>query len=87
METPLIASTHKKLQEAFTRALGLEAGVDVPAIEYGKHELWDSVAHMRLVSEIENAFDVLFENGDVLAMNSYRSTVSILTRLGISFDA
>jgi acyl carrier protein len=82
-----MAIDHKKLQGAFIRSLGLAKDEDVPSLVYGQHELWDSVAHMRLVSEIEAAFDVMFDSEDVIAMSSYSVAVEILQKHGAPLNA
>ena len=47
---------------------------------------WDSVAHLSLISELEDAFDVLFESEDILHYGSYENGKLILERMGISFE-
>ena len=32
---------------------------------------WNSLAHLTLIAEIEDAFDVLFESDDILAFDSF----------------
>lgn len=76
-----------KLQRAFMKSLGLPAGTDVTLLEYSRHELWDSVAHMRLISEIETAFDIMLESEEIIAMSSYTAAVEIARKHGVRFDA
>lgn len=47
---------------------------------------WDSVAHLSLISELEDAFDILFESKDILHYGSYCNGVRILKKYGITFD-
>ncbi len=44
---------------------------------------WDSVAHLNLISELEDAFDVMFESEDILHYGSYLNGIEILRRYGI----
>lgn len=46
---------------------------------------WDSVAHLTLISELEDAFDVLFESEDILHFGSYLNGIEILKRYGVDF--
>ena len=47
---------------------------------------WDSVAHLSLISELEDAFDVLFEADDVLHYESYLHGMEILEKYGVEFE-
>jgi len=44
---------------------------------------WDSVAHLSLISELEEAFDVMFEPDDILHYGSYENGKKILDKYGI----
>ncbi len=70
------------LQDVFRDALGLGADEDVTALEYGKHQRWDSVAHMALVAELEDRYGIMLETDDVVAMSSYGKAEEILRRYG-----
>lgn len=39
---------------------------------------WDSIMHLSLVTEIEDAFNVMFETEDILRLSSYYSGIEIL---------
>ena len=44
---------------------------------------WDSVAHLSLISELEDAFDVMFDSEDILHYESYENGKRILEKYGI----
>lgn len=44
---------------------------------------WDSVAHLSLISELEDTFDVMFDSEDILHYGSYENGKAILRRMGI----
>lgn len=44
---------------------------------------WDSVAHLSLISELEEAFDVMLEADDILHYGSYENGKKILEKYGI----
>ena len=48
---------------------------------------WDSVAHLTLISELEDAFDVMFDSEDILHYGSYENGKAILRRYGVDMDA
>lgn len=71
------------LTEVFRQALSLPESVDVSALAYGNHENWDSVGHMILVAEIEDAYGVLLDTDDVIGLSDYQAAVDLLGRLGV----
>lgn len=44
---------------------------------------WDSVAHLSLISELEDAFGVMFDAEDILHYGSYENGKKILARYGV----
>jgi len=46
---------------------------------------WDSVSHMLLVSEIENAFDIMLDTDDVIDFSSFEKGKEILKKYEIEF--
>lgn len=49
-------------------------------------EFWDSISHLTLISELEEAFDVFFETEDILHFGGYENGIEILKKYGVSFD-
>jgi len=72
------------LCSAFTNALELPADLDPQTLSYGAHEHWDSVGHMALVAEIEDAFGVMLDTDEIVGLSSYDAAVEILARHGVS---
>ncbi len=60
-----------RLREVFRASLELPADADVDDLEYRGIEKWDSLAHMALVAALEQAFDVMIDTEDVLAISSF----------------
>lgn len=46
---------------------------------------WDSLTHLTLISELEDAFDVMFETDDILHFGGFMNGIEILKRYGIEF--
>jgi acyl carrier protein len=69
-----------RLQEAFQTALDLPPDTEWQSLAYGQHEHWDSLGHMALVAEIEEAFDIMMETDDVIALSSYPVAIDLLRR-------
>ena len=47
---------------------------------------WDSLAHLSLISELEDAFNIMFETDDILHYGGYLNGIEILKRYGIGFE-
>ena len=78
-------SSLDKLKNAFVNALGVSPDCDFESIGYGLTSGWDSVAHMLLISEIEEAFDITLPTEDVIEMSSFQKAREIVARCGVSF--
>lgn len=76
-----------KLQSVFRDALNLPSDTEVTTLEYRGIEQWDSVAHMQLVAEIEDAFDVMIDTEDVIDMSSYAKAREILAKYDVDLSA
>lgn len=48
-------------------------------LKYQQIELWDSVGHMTLVANIEDAFDIMMETDDIIDLSSYEKGKEILS--------
>ena len=70
-----------KVKAAFVDALGIDGdNTNWAQLKYRAIPEWDSVAHMQLVAEIEDNFDIMLETDDVIGMSSYDVAVDILKR-------
>jgi acyl carrier protein len=79
-----MASESEKLASAFREALHAPPEVDVTKLQYMQFEKWDSVAHLKLVAELENVFDVMFDADEILAMSSYDKAIELLKGKGVA---
>lgn len=82
-----MSSNEKALKDAFAEALDIDVeSTDWDTLKYRGIEQWDSVAHMRLVGELEDVFDIMLETEDVIDMSSFTVAKQILEKNGVSFD-
>lgn len=75
----------EKYNEAFVTALNiteaeLGAGCTVEGMEQ-----WDSIAHITLVGNLEDTFDIMMDADDIIQLNSYESGKEILAKYDIVF--
>jgi acyl carrier protein len=73
-----------KLAKVFVSALDLAPDTDVTTLAYGQHEHWDSIGHMALVAEIEDAYGVMLDTEDLIGLSDWQAAVDLLGRLGVS---
>lgn len=67
--------------EAYKKAFedAFEIGEDqLEGLKYQDIPNWDSVGHMTLISNIEDAFDIAFETNDIIDLNSFEKGKEIL---------
>jgi len=79
--------TREKLIAAFASALGVPGSPEVESYEYRGVPEWDSIAHLRLVAEIETNFDIMLETQDVINLASFAKGMDILSRHGVAVES
>ncbi|WP_031557943.1 hypothetical protein [Lachnospira multipara] len=72
----------EKYDEIFMEALELTKD-QLDGLEYQGVSSWDSVGHMNLIGEIEDAFNIEMETDDVIAFSSYEKGKEILSKYGV----
>lgn len=50
---------------------------------YNNYKKWDSVRHMDMIVDLEEAFDVAFEVLDITSFSTYSKGIEILEKLGV----
>ena len=75
----------EKYNKAFCESF--EIGEEqLQGLQYQQIELWDSVGHMTLVANLEDAFDIMMETDDIIDLSSYEKGQEILAKnYGIVF--
>ena len=76
----------EKYNKIFKDVFGVNEEVLGEGFTFKDVSQWDSVAHLSLISELEEAFDVLFESEDILHYGSYENGKKILARMGIIIE-
>jgi acyl carrier protein len=70
----------EKLVKAFSEALGVKEEMITDELEYNSIPEWDSVAHMSLIAEIEDAFDIMLDTDDIIDMSSPAKALEIVEK-------
>ena len=73
----------RKYCDAFIGALNIDKTIDLHLLKYRDYS-WDSVAHMILMSTLEDAFDIQFETDDVIDFSSFEKGKEIMMKYGVT---
>ena len=78
-------NNEQRLREIFAEALGIEQAQVTDELAYNTIPEWDSIAHMALISEIDDVFDTMLDTDDVLDMSTFAKAKEILEKYDIIF--
>lgn len=78
-------NNEQKLRELFAEALQINIDQVTDELSYNAIPEWDSIAHMTLIAEIDNAFDTVLDTDDVLDMSSFAKAKQILAKYDVQF--
>ena len=76
----------EKYNQAFMNVF--EIGEEqLAGLKYQDIEAWDSVGHMQLIAELEDAFDIMMDTDDIIDFSSYEKGKEILSKeeYGVTF--
>lgn len=68
----------EKYNQSFCEAFEITEN-QLVGLKYQQIELWDSVGHMTLIANLEDAFDIMMETDDIIDLSSYEKGKEILT--------
>ncbi|MDT0582821.1 MULTISPECIES: acyl carrier protein [Alteromonadaceae] len=80
-----MSTNTEKLEAAFVTALDIDASAVTDDLAYNSIEQWDSTAHMILIAELEDQFDVMLDTDDIIDMSSVGKAKEILGKYELSF--
>tara|TARA_A100001015_G_scaffold138093_1_gene153090 strand:- start:524 stop:763 length:240 start_codon:yes stop_codon:yes gene_type:complete len=70
----------KKYVDAFVEAFSIDHDKVNTDLEYESIEEWDSIGHMGLIAELEDAFDISMEMDDIIDFSSFEKGKEILKK-------
>lgn len=79
-----MATTIEKYTEAFCQAFDIDAET-ARTLKFQGIDAWDSVGHMGLVAQLEEAFDIMLEPDDIVDLNSFEKGKEILAKYNVVF--
>ena len=71
----------EKMKSIFVDVFGIDEHQVTDDLAYASISQWDSVAHMAMVAEVEDAFDVMLDTDDITDMSTFAISVEIVSRV------
>ena len=78
-------SNREKYNKAFMECFEVEED-QLAGLAYQDVAAWDSVGHMGLISELEDAFDIQFETDDIVDFNCYEKGIELLKKYDVVIE-
>lgn len=78
-------TNREKYVNAFVEMLEVDASI-VETLEYQGIDTWDSVGHMSLISELEDAFDIMMDTDDIIDFSSFQKGIEILKKYDVVIE-
>lgn len=75
----------QKLKQVFSESLNIDISKVEDDLEYNSIPEWDSIAHMILVADIEDSFDIMLDTDEIIDMSSFSKAKEILGKHNIDF--
>lgn len=73
-------SEEDTIKKIFSEVIGIDESEVNDSIAYNSCESWDSLVHLKLINELEDAFDVEFEMDDIIAMETFSKVKEIVMK-------
>jgi len=75
-------TTIEKYNQVFINTFNINEQ-QLPTLNYQGVDTWDSIGHMKMIAELEEVFDIMFETDDILDFSSYLKGFEVLKKYGI----
>ena len=75
----------QKYDQAFIESFSISENVLGDELEYNSIQEWDSVGHMSLIAELEEAFEIMMEMDDIIDFSSYKKGFELVAKYGVEF--
>ena len=76
----------EKYNKAFMEALDVKQEELTDSLEYQGISTWDSVGHMELIAQLEDAFGIMMDTDDIVDFSSYQIGKNILAKYDIVLE-
>ncbi len=77
-------TNEEKYINAFVQAFEIDTD-KAKTLEFQAIPAWDSVGHMGLIAQLEEAFDIMMEPDDIVDLSSFEKGKEILKKYNVEF--
>jgi acyl carrier protein len=75
----------EQLRSVFVESLGIDAAKVNDDLRYNSIPQWDSTAHMILIAQLEQSFNLMLDTDDIIDMSSFAQAKAILAKYDVVF--
>ncbi|NCP65375.1 MAG: acyl carrier protein [Paraglaciecola sp.] len=75
----------EQLRSVFVESLGIDAAQVNDELRYNSIPQWDSTAHMILIAQLEQSFNLMLDTDDIIDMSSFAQAKAILAKYDVVF--
>lgn len=75
----------EKYDKVFVESFSVKSADLNEALTYNSIGAWDSVGHMNLIAELEEAFGITMEMDDIIDFSSYHKGFELVGKYGVQF--
>ena len=75
-----------KYKQCFINTFTLDEDAFKNNIEYNSIPEWDSIGHMAMIAELEEAFGISMDIDDIIEFSSYKKGIEILKKYEVSIS-
>ena len=73
----------EKYNEVLKNVFEVEDSELNECFKFGEAPNWDSLAHMELIAQLEDTFEIMFDTEDIIHFGSYENGKSILAKYNV----
>jgi len=73
----------EKYKKIFCESFSIEENMLDDNLEYNSIDSWDSVGHMGLIANLEEAFEIMMDTDDIIDFSSFEKGKEILKKYNI----
>ena len=73
----------EQYNKAFIESFSIDESLLNDKLEYESIPEWDSIGHMSLIAELEDAFDISMEMDDIIDFSSYEKGIEIMKKYDV----